>query len=133
MTKEQIVESMIIKAESDAQTAVELFKIGRNDWCLFIWHLAIEKILKALILTEGEQIEYTHKLLGLARRTSIKLSLQQEEYLREITTYNIEARYDDYKLSFYYKANKSYTRKWNLICADMYKLFKDRLNEKKTK
>src|SRR3989339_1908379 len=118
MTREQIIKTIVFKAESDAQTARELYKIGRNDWCLFIWHLAIEKMLKAILLTEEKEIEYTHKLLALARKTSISLSKSQEKYLREITTYNIEARYDDYKLSFYYKADNDYTQKRNTICAD---------------
>jgi len=127
MTREQIIKTIVFKAESDAQTARELYKIGRNDWCLFIWHLAIEKMLKAILLTEEKEIEYTHKLLALARKTSISLSKSQEKYLREITTYNIEARYDDYKLSFYYKADNDYTQKWNTICADVYRLLKEHI------
>ena len=44
------------------------------------------------------------------------------EQLREITSYNIEARYDDYKLSFYKKATKEYTSKWVIICEDIFKI-----------
>jgi len=127
MTREQIIETIVFKAESDAQTARELYKIGRNDWCLFIWHLAIEKMLKAILLTEEKEIEYPHKLLSLALKTSISFSKSQEKYLREITTYNIEARYDDYKLSFYNKADNVYTQKWNTICADVYRLLKEHI------
>lgn len=127
MTREQIVQAMVFKAKSDAQTAQELYNMGRYDWCLFIWHLAIEKMLKAILLSEKKEIEYTHKLLSLARKTNITISKSQEEYFREITTYNIEARYDDYKLSFYHKANSDYTQKWNVICADLYKFLTEHI------
>ncbi|MDP4011200.1 MAG: HEPN domain-containing protein [Candidatus Roizmanbacteria bacterium] len=127
MTREQIIEALITKAESDAQTARELYVIKRYDWALFIWHLAIEKVIKAILLQEMKEIEYTHKLLALAKKTDIEISKLQEDQLREITTYNIEARYDDYKLSFYHKADKQYTKLWNAICEEVYQFFKSKL------
>ena len=42
----------------------------------------------------------------------IELSEEQEELFREINTFNIRARYDDYKLEFYKKATRSYTVKY---------------------
>lgn len=47
--------------------------------------------------------------------------------LNEITTFNIEARYDDYKLSFYKKANKEYAEEWSEICEKIYLSIKKNL------
>jgi len=127
MTREQIIEALVTKAESDAQTARELFITKHYDWALFIWHLAIEKVIKAILLQERKEIEYTHKLLALAGKTSVEISKLQEDHLREITTYNIEARYDDYKLSFYHKADEKYTNSWNATCEEIYHFFKNKL------
>ena len=38
--------------------------------------------------------------------------LKQKNELVEISTFNVEARYDDYKLSFYKKAKKRFTSKY---------------------
>ena len=87
-------------------------------------HLALEKIIKAKIISQNKEIIYTHNLVRLMKLTNIPLSKELEDELTEITTYNIEARYDDYKLSFYKKATKKYTGKWSKICERIYKMVK---------
>lgn len=120
MKKEEVIDSLLKKAESDAKTAQELYNLKRYDWSLFIWHLVIEKSLKAKIVSLGEEIIYTHDLVRLAKKAQISMDAPVRDQLREITTFNIEARYDDYKLSFYAKANSKYSQKWNKICEKLY-------------
>lgn len=108
------------KAEEDIRTAQGLFGLGHYNWCLFIWHLVIEKMLKALILSQGKEILYIHDLVRLAKHTNLLLSPELMDQLREITTYNLEARYDDYKLAFYQKVTKAYTIKWVATCEAIY-------------
>ena len=38
----------------------------------------------------------------------------------EIKSYNLEARYDDYKQEFYKKANKDYASTWSSKCKVLY-------------
>lgn len=124
MSKDEIVRSLTFKSEKDIESAISLSQAGHYDWSLFIWHLAIEKIIKAKTISQNKQIVYTHNLVRLIKFTDIDLSDELEDYLDEITTYNIEARYDDYKLSFYKKATKEYYQKWSKICERIYKLVK---------
>ena len=122
MSNKQMIKNWLLKAEKDVETAEDLYKSKHYDWCLFIWHLAIEKTLKAKILSLNKPIIYVHDLKRLSREANIILDQKQTASLNEITSFNLEARYDDYKLSFYKKANKDYAQKWTIICKSMYKL-----------
>ena len=124
MEQKQIIRNWILKAKKDIQTAKDLFRLGHYNWCLFIWHLALEKVLKAKLIAGDLPVMYTHDLTRLARKANIALSDKQIRELNEITTFNIEARYDDYKLSFYQKATKKYATLWTKICEAFYQLFK---------
>lgn len=73
-------------------------------------------------MNEGNEVEFTHNLHKLAKKIKYPFNEEVYEQLREITTFNIAARYDDEKLSFYKKANKTYTFKWVKICISIYKL-----------
>jgi Uncharacterized conserved protein related to C-terminal domain of eukaryotic chaperone, SACSIN len=128
MSKTQIIKSYIFKAEKDIETAKSLYRLKHFDWCLFIWHLAIEKILKAKIISLNKEIIFTHDLARLAKIAQIPLDSNLIEKLNEITTFNIEARYDDYKLSFYKKANQEYTKKWVKICEEIYQFIKNQIS-----
>ena len=127
MIRKQIINSLVFKSEKDAQTAKDIYQQNHYDWSLFIWHLAIEKILKAKIATLNKEIIFTHDLVRLAKKAEIPLDQTLIAQLNEITTFNIEARYDDYKLSFYKKADKKYAGKWSKICEETYLLIKNSL------
>jgi len=47
------------------------------------------------------------------------LSKTQEKNLSEITSFNINARYEDYKHAFYKKATRAYALKWIKIIKDI--------------
>lgn len=122
MKRTVTIKNWIFKAKNDVQTAKDLYKNSHYDWCLFIWHLAIEKALKAKITSLKKQYLFTHNLIKLAELAELKITDKEKEQLREITTYNIEARYDDDKLAFYKKTNKKYTDIWIKICERFYQL-----------
>lgn len=93
----------------------------RYHHALFFSHLAIEKMLKArIVLATNEPPPPIHELRKLAKYARITLTVQQEEKLKEIETFNITARYDDYKRSFYKKATKKYATIWMNNCTDIY-------------
>ena len=88
------------------------FENKRNTWCLFLGHLVIEKLLKGLYAKNNEEKPYTiksHNLLALAEKCNLELTDEQVEKLQIITQFNISARYDDYKESFYQKCTDEYT------------------------
>ena len=69
---------------------------------------------------EKEEVPYTHDLVKLAQNAEIDLSNDQINELEEIKSYNLEARYDDYKQEFYKKANKDYASTWSSKCKVLY-------------
>ncbi len=120
-TKSEIVKFWRDRAEEDKVTAKTLLEAKRYSASLFFVHLSIEKILKALIIEAiGKAAPYTHDLLSLADVIKLGLSDDQKKLLREINTFNIAARYDDYKLKFYKKATKNYTEKYFKLADKLY-------------
>lgn len=76
MTKKQIIENWVLKLDQDIQTAKDLLKGKHYDWSLFIWHLVIEKILKAKIVQLGKTVIFTHDLTRLAKEIEISLNTE---------------------------------------------------------
>lgn len=111
--EQKIIYYWTTASKQDFETSEILFENEKYYHALFFCHLSIEKNLKAIIVkTTHEAPPLQHDLVRLAERTGIKLSAKQKVELAEISTFNIEARYDDYKLSFYKKANKKFTSKY---------------------
>ena len=54
---------------------------------------------------------YVIIVLALAEKCNLDLTDEQVEKLQIITQFNISARYDDYKESFYQKCTDEYTEK----------------------
>lgn len=95
------------------EVSQSLFKLKHYDSCLFFCHLAIEKLLKGLVIRKTRKdAPYIHDLERLATLSEITYSDEQKEHLREIVTFNIAGRYDDEKRSFYKKCTPSYTKKY---------------------
>ncbi len=85
---------------------------------LFFAHLAVEKLLKAHWVKEnpGALPPRTHNLGIIAERLRLQLPSQFKEELQVITTWNMEARYQDYKDRFYKLCTVEYTsRKMSLV------------------
>jgi hypothetical protein len=53
-----------------------------------------------------------HNLIRIAELTEIELTKEQKADLAMITTFNISARYDDYKQNFYKKCTPEFTEIW---------------------
>ncbi|MCL4514293.1 MAG: HEPN domain-containing protein [Firmicutes bacterium] len=68
MEKRELVEYWLDMAEKDYQTMKHLYASGDYHWSLFLGHLVIEKLLKALFVAhqaEGANIPRSHDLLLL--------------------------------------------------------------------
>lgn len=91
-----------------------IFKGGNFNWALFIGQLAIEKILKAMWVkeNEGNIPPKTHNLKRLAENSNCNLTDGQELLLLEVTDFNLEARYPDFKFDFYKKCTREFTAEY---------------------
>ncbi len=127
MTEKEVIDSLVKSSEDDVKTAKSMLRSKHYHWSLFIWHLAIEKVLKAKIVKLNKEIPHIHNLLQLAKKAEIDINESLKKQLKEIGLYNIEARYDDYKRSFYKKATKEYTERWVKISEKIYALVKKQI------
>jgi len=83
------------------------------SWALFMGHLVIEKLIKSLYVKKLQKHPLlSHDLLRLFEKIDISLPSGYDEWLDEITTFNLNARYDDYKQSFYKLCTLDYTNEW---------------------
>ena len=94
------------------ETAKGLKRLKRNADCLFFCHLVLECLLKALICRNtGKAAPYLHDLEILARHAGISLPPRQRAFLVDANSFNISARYDDYRFKFYKRATAAFTEK----------------------
>ena len=90
-----------------------LIKTQEYSWALFLGHLVIEKLLKALYVKRLQKHPlFSHDLLRLAKKFDIDLPDGYDEWLDEITTFNLNARYDDYKQSFNKLCTIEFSNEW---------------------
>jgi len=75
--------------------------------------LVIEKLLKALFVKKvGEYPPLIHDLRRICEKSGVELDMQQKIILDSISRFNINARYDDYKQSFYLLCTEKFTNEW---------------------
>ncbi len=110
MTRDEIMKYWINSSEVDFQAMESLFQHGHYVWALFIGHLVIEKLLKAYHVKNVDiSVPSIHDLTIIAEKANLALSEKQKDFLDEVTTFNVKARYPDYKNRFYRKATKEFT------------------------
>lgn len=126
--QQKVIQYWRDSAERDLLTARDLLKLKHRGWALFIYHLAIEKLLKALVVKAGITPPYTHDLEKLALRANLRLAKTYKKWLEEITDFNLEARYPSDKRLFYQKATESFTKIWSKHCEEIYQWLTKRLD-----
>jgi len=100
-------------SEQNYATMQNLIKTKEFSWALFMGHLMIEKLIKALYVKRlNKHPLFSHDLLRLAKKLDIKLPDEYEEWLDVITTFNLNARYDDFKQSFYKLCTSDFSLEW---------------------
>ncbi|HEC42551.1 MAG TPA: HEPN domain-containing protein [Bacteroides sp.] len=111
--REKLVEFWISSSDRDHKTMLDLHSTQNNHWALFMGHLVIEKLLKALyIRVKGAYPPLIHDLRRIIEKAGIELSTSQEIMLDSISRFNLKARYDDYKESFYILCTDEFTEEW---------------------
>jgi len=112
MDKQQHIDYWLKTAQHDLESALSIFSSGRYDWALFIGHLALEKLLKALwVKTHDSNIPpRIHDLVKIAQETQLQLTPEEIIFLEEVTDLHIETRYPDYKFEFYKLCTKEFSQ-----------------------
>lgn len=89
-------ENYIVSAQYDIDTAEHMFKTGRYIYVVFMCHLAIEKMLKAVAAETCDAVPpKTHNLLYLTKLAGITFSELQFEFISRINNASIVTRYPE--------------------------------------
>ena len=117
--KSTVIEAWLNSSDKDFATMNDMYKTSHYNWALFMGHLCIEKLLKAFFIKNiGEHPPYIHDLRRLAEKSNLSLTDEQIIQLDSITRFNISARYDDYKQSFYKLCTIEFADKWIKIISE---------------
>lgn len=121
MTPNDITAYWQTTANEALASAEALVKAKHFDHALFFCHLALEKLLKGLVWKRTDTPPLPiHDLVKLTKQAKLTTSAKQQEQFKEITTWNIEARYDTYKRDFYRKATQSFAVGWLAAAKELF-------------
>ena len=99
-------------AERDYDTMQALLQSKRYPESLFFGHIVLEKTLKAFVVLETKE--------------------QVRDYLTVANTFNIRARYDDYKKAFYKTCTKEYAEENSQKITKLYKDLCQQMKQRKS-
>ena len=112
MNSVDLMNYWIESSDRDYESMKKNFETEQYTWTLFIGHLTIEKLLKAIYAKINKDNPYPpkiHNLNILAERCNLELDERKTKILMTCNSFNISARYEDYKNEFYERCTKEYT------------------------
>jgi len=117
--KDKLINFWIESSDEDFETMIAMFISKRYSWSMFVGHLMVEKLLKALFVKiNGNFPPFIHNLLRLAEKCNLELNDDERLFFATVTAFNINARYDDYKMSF----QKTCTPEFSTIWIEQFKI-----------
>ena len=106
MSQEEAVKYWVDSAQDDWDVVQSLLKSAKYNHALFFLQLALEKLIKAVHISQKDESPlYVHNLVLLAQKAGIEFSEEELADLKEISSFNVSARYDSYKRDFYKKSH----------------------------
>jgi HEPN domain-containing protein len=93
----KIAKNWVATSNYDIQTAAAMYKAGRYLYVVFMSHLAIEKMLKALLAHKyPENVPpKIHNLINLSQRAEIALPENLNDFLQRLDNVSVVTRYPE--------------------------------------
>ena len=108
---EKIIEYWVQTSDKDYVTASNLFSSQDYHWSLFLGHLVLEKLFKAVyVQATGQNPPRIHDLVRLCEKCNLTFDDDLLEKLEFITRFNMSVRYPDYQQEFYRLCTKEFTQ-----------------------
>jgi HEPN domain-containing protein len=124
---EKIIIHWKLTSDEDFNTMIDLFKSNKYHWALFMGHISVEKLLKSYYTKINKKhCPPIHNLYRIAELSNLELTEEYSDWLDVITSFNINARYDDYKREFYTLCTEPYTKEW----IEKIKIIRQWINQK---
>ena len=132
MKIENHIQYWMDSADDDLDTAEKLFSVEKFDWCLFLGHLVLEKTLKAHYVqdNENQMPPRIHNLVKLAKKTCLPLNEDLILFLDEVSDFNLEVRYPEYKREFQKRCTREFCETRFLKIKEHYKWLKSQLRSR---
>lgn len=129
MTQDEHIKYWIDSADHDLDTSNTLFGVGKYDWSLFIGHLVLEKLLKAIYVqnNDNKMPPKFHNLVRLAEISNIEIDEDKKLVLDKINDFNVEVRYPEYKNEFYKSCTKEFAEENINKIKELYKWLKSQI------
>lgn len=109
----KLIDFWLDSSEKDFKTMQDLYRTKNNHWALFMGHLVIEKLAKALyVKLMKDYPPLIHDLRRILEKGEVEIDFDRKVILDTVTRFNIKARYDDYKQNFYNLCTDSFTKEW---------------------
>jgi HEPN domain-containing protein len=125
---DRFVNHWIESSDRDFITMQNLYKSKDYSWSLFLGHIVIEKLLKAFYIKNRQEHPIPiHDLTRIASKSGIECSDDFLNQLDTITTFNINARYEDFRQNFYHKCTEQFTQLWINQITELRKWIKSQL------
>ncbi len=84
-------------ADEDWEVAVKLVQDGKSRHGLFFAHLALEKMLKALVCRRTRDVPpRIHNLVRLSELAGLRPDVRQADTLADLNQFNAEGRYPEF-------------------------------------
>jgi HEPN domain-containing protein len=88
--------SFILSAAYDLTTAQHMYKTGRYVYVVFMCHLVIEKMLKAIIAEKTDKVPpKTHNLLYLIKLSDVAMPQDLFDFVAKINNASVVTRYPE--------------------------------------
>lgn len=127
MTLHDIEKYWIDSSNDDFDTAKTLFNNKKYTGSMFFLHLSLEKMLKGVFVNQNtEEPPFTHNLQKLGLNIG-SIDKEKMVLLAQITTFNIAARYDDYKREFHKICDKKFAEKYLKLGEELLKWLKSQM------
>ncbi|MHB1685954.1 MAG: HEPN domain-containing protein [Ignavibacteriaceae bacterium] len=129
MTQEEHIKYWLDSAEHDLETSNTLYEAGKYDWALFIGHLVLEKLLKAVFVKNNDNKipPKLHNLVRLSEISLVDIDENKKVILDKINDFNIEVRYPEYKNEFYKICTKEFAEENINLIKELYQWLKSQI------
>jgi HEPN domain-containing protein len=126
--KKKTIAYWMSSSRYDMSVANALMKSRKYPYALFMGHLSLEKLLKALVVKmTDEHAPFSHSLPYLAEKSGVDLPQPIHIKLREVMEFHFEGRYPDAHKAFYRKCTRAYTAVRLKEIKEIYKWVKEKL------
>ena len=89
------VQQWLDRVEYDLRSAEAMFEAGRYIYVVFMCQQAVEKCLKAVILTKAREVPPIHNLRRLAELTGLTIDSEKLKMLDFLSEYYVNSRYKE--------------------------------------